>query len=591
MVAGIGCSIRRQTSMRSHDTDPKHGAFACSALAIALTACSSAGTPPRPQNSPPAPAAVRDGIAEDVDSQSVTSSLFANWDAFIDPEGSPVLYEWSVGTAPGRTDVLEWTSVGGATRASTSSEEGLPLDQLLYISVRAQDVYGSFSNISSSDGVVLGVPDQPWTQTPRNSEVGQEGLDSTLESAHHIALERYGITWTFARPSVCGRFCNGDWWVIGPIDIVKITPQSSIDKGRIRNGAMINPDPTSVQQGYDNAMFGDAAAAGYDAALNVALDVSTEQPLRLEPGDSLISATSLPRAGTMPQLETCAILTCLAEPPPTDAFRPPYCGDDKACRWLADDLDLTPLARLDKVRAAPHPDDLAHRFERPWLDHVPGWQGRYLHPRLNLPDYGRDIADLVGQAGLVLQLDHDEATKRSLAVHLVQIGIDCYGIVQSGGRFLPDGGSGAGRKFPVLLAGVLLNDEELLRCARESKFAFAEDVQTFFVEETAPGTINHGYGGYDASDIGLAEWGQRHADDPRLDRKPWTTDAFRRCCSANAWTGFVLATHIMGQREAWDHDALFTYVDRYMQIEERGAWTRSWSPFAERMWDRYRGDY
>ena len=82
-----------------------------------------------------------------------------------------------------------------------------------------------------------------------------------------------------------------------------------------------------------------------------------------------------------------------------------------------------------------------------------------------------------------------------------------------------------------------------------------------------------------------------HVDDPSFDRKSWTSDPYRRCCTANVWHGFVLAARIMGLREAWGHPALFDYVDRYMQIEASGEWTRSWSPFAERMWDRYRASY
>jgi hypothetical protein len=205
-----------------------------------------------------------------------------------------------------------------------------------------------------------------------------------------------------------------------------------------------------------------------------------------------------------------------------------------------------------------------------------------------MPDYGREIADLVGQGALVLQLDLDDSVKRPLAIAMVQLGIDTYGIVGGGGRFPPDGGTGSGRKFPLLLAGTLLGDESMLRMARDSRLPFAEDAQTFYVQQTAPGVWNHGHGDYSADDEGLAEWGNRHADDPGLDNRSWTADPFRRCCTANAWHGYVLATRIMGLVDAWGHPALFDYVDRYMQTEPEGSWTRSWSPFAERMWDRYR---
>lgn len=558
----------------------------CAALAVAAALAVGCGAPPpapSAQNGPPAVAQVRDGLGPDVDSQKGRSSLFANWDAFVDPEGSVVVYEWSIGSKPGETDVLPWTEIGGATNAAVSGID-LPIGIALHVNVRASDLAGSRSAIATSDGIVLGeraaaTPATTGGAAPTAGEVGRLA-----------ALDRSGTTWTFDSPAQCGRFANGDWWVVGPVSIVAIVPASMVDGDRVRHGSMVNPDPKVAAQGYDSAMFGDAAGSRYDPALNVALGVSRTRPLKLLPGSSLVSATSHPQAGQLPQLESCVVLTCLTAPPPANALRPPYCGADKACRWTADQLDLSRLARLEAPEGAPALAELVECCSQLWLDHVPGWTGRYLHPRTNMPDYGRELADLVGRAALALQLDFAPEKKRALAIALVQIGIDNFGVVQAGGRFLADGGSGSGRKFPVLFAGALLKDDELLRCARQGR-AFAEDVQTFYVAETAPGVWNHGHGGYTPDDAGIAEWGNRHGDDPSLDSRAWAGDPYRRCCTANAWHGYVLAARIMGLREAWGNEALFDYVDRYMQIEPRGTWTRSWSPFPERMWDTYRARY
>jgi hypothetical protein len=558
-------------------------AFAAALLGL-VPACGSAA-PARPvsQDGPPATAQVRDGQAADIDGQDQRSTLFANWDPFVDPEGRPVVYEWAIGTRPGTVDVMPWTDVGGSLRASTQGIE-LPRGVSLHVSVRATDLGGNRSAIATSDGVVIGErTERTFSLTDRKPAAPPVG--------HFAALDRHGISWTFDQPRACGQFVNGDWWVVGPVAIVAIAPPSIADGGRVRHGAMVNPDPTAVAQGYDSAMYGEYANGRYDPALNVALGVSRQRPLQLAPGTSLVSTISLPIAGHMPQLETCAVLTCLAAPPPAESFRPPYCGTDKTCRWTATALDLTRLASVAAVQGAPQPDELAERFERTWLDHGVGWTGRYLHPQANMPDYGREMADLVGQAALVLQLQHAPETKRRLAIGLAQLGIDCYGIVQNGGRFVADGGSGSGRKFPVLFAGHMLRDDALLACAKERKLAFAEDAQTFVVAETSPGVWNRGHGGYSLDDEGLPEWGNRHADDPSLDTKSWTDDPYRRCCTANAWCGFVLAARIMGLREAWGHDALFDYVDRYMQIEPRDSWTRAWTPFVERMWDLHRPQF
>lgn len=523
-------------------------------------------------------------MGADADRQDVRSSLFANWDAFVDPEGLPVVYEWSLGTRPGSTDVLPWAWVAGATSASVHGVD-LPTGAPLHANVRATDMGGNRSQVASSDGIVIGEPAS--TDEPGASNANPSNTATTpLATGHLAAIDCAGITWTFDQPVLSGRFVNGDWWVQGPVSIVAISPPSTLDGERIRHGSMLNPDPKLLTQGYDNSMFGDSGR--YERARNLAFGVSQQQPLQLQPGSSLVSTISQSQPGLMPQLESCAVLTCLAEPPPPNSFRPPYCGTDKRCRWRADQLDLDTLPRIEAVEGAPSLRDLVERFQHTWLDHLPGWTGAYLHPRANMPDYGRTIADLVGQAGLALLLDHPANAKRPLVIALVQLGIDVHGIVQNGGRFLADGGSGAGRKFPLLLAASLLHDDELLRSATAANLPFAEDAQTFLVAETAPQIVNHGHGGYGAEDIGMPEWGNRHADDPSLDRKPWTADPYRRCCTANAWCGFVLAARALGLREAWAHPALFDYVDRYMQVEARGSWMRAFSPFAERMWDRYR---
>jgi hypothetical protein len=75
-----------------------------------------------------------------------------------------------------------------------------------------------------------------------------------------------------------------------------------------------------------------------------------------------------------------------------------------------------------------------------------------------------------------------------------------------------------------------------------------------------------------------------------MDRAGWDAP-YRDCCSANAWVGFVLAARLMGARELWNHDALFDYVDRYVEESHSRAapdWKTSWSPFALAMWDAYR---
>jgi len=248
------------------------------------------------------------------------------------------------------------------------------------------------------------------------------------------------------------------------------------------------------------------------------------------------------------------------------------------------------------VASTPSLSEVESWFERPWIDHVQDWIGRYCHPSENMPDYGRDLCDRVSTASLMLQLDFTDAQKRTLLVRLVQVGIDFDGIVENGGKqnWPAGGGHHSGRKWPILFAGLMLGDGEMQKIGLDDTIAFNEDDQTFFVEETAPGVYNWGYGGYGPQDEGLAEWGNQHAKNLGQDDSSWFGNPYRTCCTANVWWGEVLAARIMGAKALWNHDPLFDYMDRYRSVAPttgQVSWTIAWSPFQLDMWDAYRSSY
>ena len=420
-------------------------------------------------------------------------------------------------------------------------------------------------------------------------------------------ITRFGITWTFDGEYEYGRYANGDYWVVGPVTIEAIDPPSTEINGRTRHGSMINPSPADgTTQGYDSAM----SVTSYEPAFNAALDVSAESPLVVPPGSSLVSTISVDEAGHRPQIRESSILTVVDHIPPEGSFRPPYSGSDKSSRFNVAQLDTAVLERLDRVAGTPDVESVADRFERPWVEHIPGWNGREAYPQRNMPGYGRDIAARVGEAALMLHLDFPLEEKEPLLIRFVQLGIDNFGVVEDGGRtnWVPNGGHGSGRKWPVLFAGIVLGDPEMKAIGERSGsylysddfgpgdpppdyVHFGEDSQTFYVEETAPGEYNYGHGGYTAEHEGMPEYGIRHATDPSRNDVSWGGASYRICCTGNAWVGFVLAARIMEARELWNHDPLFDYQDRFMQVqEEEGApsWQRSWNEFVETMWDTYR---
>ena len=426
-------------------------------------------------------------------------------------------------------------------------------------------------------------------------------------------ISQFGITWTFDRDYQVGRFANGDYWVVGPVTIVGINPPSTKISGRTINGSMVNPSPKrGIVQGYDSAMYG-KYGPHYDPRLNVARpndqDLSSSNPLVLKPNSSLVSTISITKPGNRPQLKTAAILTVLNEPVPQGSFRPPYCGADKTIRFNENQLNYSLLKKLKPVPGVPSLAKVERYFERPWIDHVPDWTGRYHHPKDNMPDYYREISTQVGIGALMLHLNFSSQQKEKLLVRYVQMGIDFYGTVKDGS--IQDRSK---RKWPILFAGLVLDDTDMKNVDAPDNISFKEDGQTFYVgdddiyeppyeKHNFRGFVYYGHGSenkrrdfleYGEHHHGMPEWGIRHVLDRNRDGLDWDAP-YRRCCTANAWAGFVLAAHIMEAKDIWNHDALFDYMDRYMQVEaaqgRRGHWMRQRSRFIEDMWDFYSPQY
>ena len=121
---------------------------------------------------------------------------------------------------------------------------------------------------------------------------------------------QYGITWKFDKPARIGQFINGDYYVVGPVTVLDITPKpllgrevpsEELDKNvneraggkLIRNGTMLNP-PAKREMSYDS---------GIRNWFNPAL--VTNVPYRLKPSDSLVSTISLKKTEVVNIFKTC----------------------------------------------------------------------------------------------------------------------------------------------------------------------------------------------------------------------------------------------------------------------------------------------
>lgn len=278
------------------------------------------------------------------------------------------------------------------------------------------------------------------------------------------AIGQYGITWSLDRNYVCGKFANGDYWVVGdPVKIVRISP----DFDGANNGWEVNP-VVSGPQGFDKD------GGTFDSSLVPPL------PYNASPGESIVKSVSSGKQE--PYLQKAAVLTVLSAPPPDDGstvFRPPYAGSEKPWYYVSDiRYDLLPqlVAPTNNVIDL---GSVCDRFVRVQLDHKTGSVGRYLHPVEHMTDdYQPTCARDLNQGILRLMLNDSRENKMPPLVAILQAGIDAFHIVKLGQTWPPGGGYQPGHKLMLTFAATMLGNADMARTVREASF-FNEDLGVY----------------------------------------------------------------------------------------------------------------
>ncbi len=103
-------------------------------------------TPPQPVNY------VIDGTAADIDTTNDPNQLAAHWDTTSDPNSGLSAYLYAIGTSPGGTDLLTWTSNSLDTNIVASGFLSLQNNTTYYFSVKGLNTAGLQSTPVSSDG-------------------------------------------------------------------------------------------------------------------------------------------------------------------------------------------------------------------------------------------------------------------------------------------------------------------------------------------------------------------------------------------------------------------------------------------------------
>jgi len=443
---------------------------------------------------------------------------------------------------------------------------------------------------------------------------------------------QYGITWTFDKPVRVGQFINGDWYIVGPATVKAIDPKplygaqiprreldhmdkERTEEHRVRNSFMLNP-PAQMKVAYDSGVRN-----WFDPALIQKL------PVTMKAGDALVSTISMPKGLVLhaqlrnkiergvddsSPIRTAAVLTCVAEPQPADAFRPGFC-DRKQVIYLARNLkrDLLPAAAA--TPSIPKVEQYIRFTQRPWVGTC--FFG-FEEPVENMPQYGLEYGRVSGISALLLCTNLKPEQKEPLLVNFVQVGIDLGGMIRAGHPgWACWGGHGSGRKTPIVFAGLLLGDEELANINKSlPKVSFGEDEQTAYGDGwTGAKVVFTGHSGIDAvtgvgRDRGRGNaWGPyEHTHPSTWKQDQNTSEAYRRTSSTVGWPAQALAMRLMRAEKAWNHDAFFDYADRWMHeddaefiriIKEKTGkdyspeWARQtkvWDAFVNEMWAKHR---
>lgn len=426
---------------------------------------------------------------------------------------------------------------------------------------------------------------------------------SDLPLSDSVSID--GITWRFSEDVRIGTFVNGHYYVVGPVTVSSITPEP--ENGR--NGSVLN---IPVDPGISS--FDDRVSSN-----RFREELRVYPPVSLQPGDALISSISVETMDSEPSwlreqdaagspVKSVSVLTCLAEPVATDAFRPSYCDRTQKI-YYADSLKRTLLPDFEKVDDTPDISVFAEHFERPWLETC------FFHFDAATDyqvQYGREAGRAVGIATLLLMCDFAAEEKEPLLINFIQYGIDLWGIVTAGYKGWPaHGGHGSGRKWPIVFSGMLLGDTAMASPEKTfPEIRFGEDMQTMYGEcWTGADVVYAGHQGViDGKAVSSTPgWGPYEHNHP----SEWADsnqigEDYRRCCTSLAWVGEALAAMLLNAKKQWNHDAFFDYVDRWMEeddsaavaiiMQERGwdysaGWARQkqcWDTFVENFWAAYR---
>ncbi len=375
--------------------------------------------------------------------------------------------------------------------------------------------------------------DPPCEDDNTASQVSHNGVNYRCILGHTSS-----VTSHYNEPGI-GSNWELYWEVGGNGEDGTWTNNTVYQNSHIKNGSMMNITPND-RIGYDSRIYG--MPHGYDHRLNVAVGVSDTNPLVVKTDTSLVSTVSKDESNVWPKLIHASVLTILESIPAYGSFRPGYCSIEKqipgnvatidANKGYLETLDLTSLYPSEHVPVLhkevldnsllpinAQKETIERMFERVWLNHTTDAAGLYYRPEANMCKYGRDSAVQVSVASLILHSEFSYEEKKTLLIRFIQLGIDNYSVATRSTGWKPDGGCTQGHKWPILFAGIMLDDNGMKSIGDKSGdylyevmgkgpgnppedyIDFSEDGTTFYVRACNSGLPGIGIPGDTTGDI------------------------------------------------------------------------------------------
>jgi hypothetical protein len=453
--------------------------------------------PPVPDDGPPA-SVHAPGLSGIATAGAVLSTSNGTWGGAV-----PMTYahEWLRCDSAGAA----CAPISGAA-SSTYPVSAEDVGSRLRARVTATNDLGSASATSAATGIVGEEEAPPPPPPPPPPTAGMcNGTDITYTSTAPGSTAQIAFD-LGASSYPCGRFANGDWYVVGPAVIRQITPAIVGSGASLRHGVDVNPAVTSGN------------AQRWDGRLEGVQSTSVSFPYTAQPGESVVKYVSNNPGGACPDRHCgrfAAVLTVLASAPasPETTFRPPYWGSYKPLLSTSS-LDLSLLRRLSSsaVPAKIGRSEAIFRTAHFRLDNSPSSvaAGGELEPVDAFHEgnaWGANVLRADAEVALWLMLDNacagppcsaaeDQAAKLPVLIGFVQNGIDLWGGTRGGlNHNRGGGGNAAGKLFLEVYAATALESSQM---ASDMAASVAANQSNFWETHSLYRGVN-----------GKALWGQR----------------------------------------------------------------------------------